>query len=301
MFEKILVPLDGSERSQAVLTHLQGLLEAADAHLVLLGVVSAGDDTDGRNLAEGQQARSRADSYLRATASKLRDGGLAVSTLVREGFASEAILAASMETNADLIAMSSHGYGGFRRLYFGSTTERVLRASDVPVLVVKSWTDWDDPADPRSPLPLEPLHWRNLLVPLDGSPIAERAIPTARALAQGLDAKITLFRAAPVALHGGYYGLPANVDVDTETEAAYLRGVAQPLREQGIEVDVAVARGTPSESLVAAVADREVDLVVMTTHGRTGLRRWLLGSVAESLLRTVHTPILLLREGDSEG
>ncbi len=296
MFERILIPLDGSERSQAVLTHLRGLLTAFDPHLVLLAVVSQRDVLRADDLAIVAEAEQRAADYLEEVRSQLAQQGLTATGVVRVGPAEYEILEAARELECDLIAMASHGYGGLSRLWYGSTAERVLRGSETPVLLVKSFTGGEEPADTRYPRPLEPLHWRNVLVPLDGSANAESALPAATRLAQKAGAKITLMRATPVIVHSGFlYDVQVNAAYDTQGERDYLAGIAKRLRALGLEVDVVVARGPATEAIASVVKGRVIDLVVMSTHGRTGLRRWLLGSVAEQLVRTMHTPVLLSR------
>jgi nucleotide-binding universal stress UspA family protein len=134
-----------------------------------------------------------------------------------------------------------------------------------------------------------------ILVPLDGSALAESALPPAVELARPAGATLLLIRAAEARVVPGADPVGAQVEVVLEAEA-YLEGVAARLREQGtLAVEPTVWYGPAVASIVDAARAGRIDLIVMTTHGRSGLGRLILGSVAESVLRGTSTPILLLR------
>lgn len=132
-----------------------------------------------------------------------------------------------------------------------------------------------------------------LLVPLDGSPLAETALPAAAALAQATGATLLLLRAAEAHTFPGGDPTDAQVKVVREAEE-YLASVAEKLRGDGVTVETAVWYGPPSDAIVEGARFNHADMVVITTHGRSGLGRVLLGSVAESVLRATSTPILVL-------
>lgn len=135
-----------------------------------------------------------------------------------------------------------------------------------------------------------------ILVPLDGSELAEAALPRAAELARESGAKLLLVRAAQAHVFPGVDPTEAQVHVVEEAEQ-YLAGVAARLRADGVaDVETSVWYGPPALSIVEAARLRRADLIVMTTHGRSGLGRLILGSVAESVLRGTTTPILLLRD-----
>ena len=133
-----------------------------------------------------------------------------------------------------------------------------------------------------------------ILVPLDGSPLAEAAVPKAIELAKELPGvSIVLLRAAEASALG-VDPIEAQVDAVREAET-YLDGMARQLRAEGVKkVETSVWYGPPTPSIVEAADIGRADLIVMSTHGRSGLGRLLLGSVAESVLRATHVPILLL-------
>jgi nucleotide-binding universal stress UspA family protein len=144
---------------------------------------------------------------------------------------------------------------------------------------------------------------RDILVPLDGSELAERALPAAAHIAQVLTGQLVLARTLSVpSAVANALGRQAPVENDQPTvedelpsAAEYLIGLARPLRLRGLSVRIVVVRGEPAEALVELLSRLQIALVVMTTHGRTGLARLAVGSVANHLVRASHVPVLLLR------
>jgi nucleotide-binding universal stress UspA family protein len=222
------------------------------------------------------------------------------STFVARGDPSEEILKAVAAQGADLVAMSTHGRGAIRRAIFGSVADRVSRASPVPVLLARFEKRARVSADIR-----------RLVVPLDGSDLAEGALPVTVELARRSHVPVHLVQAvnldATLGSMGGP-GVPAvaaspevNEDVAGDVQRAgedYLKGVASRLEEQGVITTWAVHHGPPP----AAIADAcgTGDLIVLTSHGRGGVGRWLLGSVAEQLVREAPAPVVLVPAPDRD-
>jgi nucleotide-binding universal stress UspA family protein len=214
--------------------------------------------------------------------------------VVRHGPAAEAILDYANEARIDQVVMATHGYSGIKRWTHGSVAERVLQTTRVPLLLVRVsgqdvTRDWQ-----------EPMVCQRILVPLDGSPVAEQILPTITTLAQALGAQLILFQ-VPIAHVSGWmtgeWYLPVQGVLETaEGDAqAYLRGVAEDLKEQGLDVAIATGMGSVANCIVEYADANQVDLIAMCTHGRTGLARWALGSVADRVLRAANTPVLLVR------
>jgi nucleotide-binding universal stress UspA family protein len=137
-----------------------------------------------------------------------------------------------------------------------------------------------------------------ILVPMDGSPLAETALPPAIGLAREHGARLVLLRA--VEAHTPPMGDPVQAQVEAVREAeSYVDGMRERVRNAGVPtVDTSVWYGPPAESIAEAARYRGADLIVMSSHGRTGLGRLVLGSVAERVLRGTRVPILLIRPGD---
>lgn len=296
MFKKILIPLDGSERAEQILAHLGALLKAVDCEILLLGVIDNEGIYGAANLLKPTaQATKRAVEYLDGVVDHLRDCGLQADYLIRDGRAHQVILEVARDSAADLISIASHGHSGLDRLFFGSTAERVLRHSDVPVLLFKSHRTLGRVLPSTEPPAVTPLALENILVPLDGSPHAEIAMNDALELAQIDGATLHLVHVTSRRRTSMFFPPLEAFEAAPDAQLDYLESTAERLRRSGADVRAAIMRGTPVEGLSAYLADTPIDLMVMTTHGRSGLTRMLLGSVAESILRHVHVPILLRR------
>ena len=188
-----------------------------------------------------------------------------------------------------MIVMATHGRGGFQRLRLGSVADRVVHAATLPVLLVA-------PPATRAPATVE---LRRIAVPLDGSPLAESALPLAKQLADDSHAALTLVRVEPFlmgAAAAAYPYAPSSPELDVGMEdaaAAYLENV-RLTRCAGTQTESIVLRGTAAASLIQYFQDLPADLVVMTTHGRGGFKRLVLGSTADQLVRA-GIPVLLIR------
>ena len=212
---------------------------------------------------------------------------------VRHGDAVEEILRRSKAAPADLIVMATHGYTGTKHWTHGSVAERVLQTASVPMLLVRAQEK--AAKDSR-----QPMLCQRILVPLDGSQMAEQVLPTATTVAQALDAELILFQVPIVHVYGwmtGEWFLPvqgvlAMAEQDAE---AYLSDVAGRLKGQAVRVTTATGIGSVAECIIQYAEANHIDLIAMCTHGRTGLARWTLGSVADRVLRASSTPILLVR------
>ncbi len=144
--------------------------------------------------------------------------------------------------------------------------------------------------------------YKVILVPLDGSPLAEKAVPHASEISARFGARVTLFavvEAYQVSAQPGVVGpiisAQYNIDEDLARVREYLKTVAQGLREQGIDVITEVHQGDPAAEIVDYAKTIAADLIVMSTHGRSGIRRWVYGSVADRVLRSANIPVLLVR------
>jgi nucleotide-binding universal stress UspA family protein len=147
--------------------------------------------------------------------------------------------------------------------------------------------------------------YRKILVPLDGSELAERVLPHVEPLARCMDAEVILFRVPIYAYEAAHVvsGIPtyATKPLPEERAAAikeahdYLERVKQDLEKSGLRVSTALKEGATSASIIEFARSENVDLIAMSTHGRTGLRRAIFGSVAEDVLRNTGKPVLLIR------
>jgi nucleotide-binding universal stress UspA family protein len=301
MATRILVPLDGSPLAEQALPCAATLARGLPAELVLFraiwippDILEMLDESTVELNAIVAQLEAEANGYLGTLVEQLRDAGLSARSVVRRGPAAETILDYASQVNVDQIVMATHGYSGIKRWTHGSVAERLLQAAHTPLLLVRVGeqdlaSDWQQPA-----------RCRRILVPLDGSPVAEQILPSVVSVAQAMSGEVILFQ-VPIAHVSGWmtgeWYLPIQGALDTAEEdtQAYLNTVAGRLEKQGLNVATATAIGSVANCIVEYAEANHVDLIAMCTHGRTGLARWALGSVADRVLRAGGKPILLVR------
>ena len=294
MFRTLMVPLDGSELAERALPYAVRLAVASGARIALvrvaLGPPPTGYDWERQQL----DALSDAESYLREVADKVATR-VPVRTLTPYGEASTQLLAVISELQVDGIVMATHGRTGLAHLLHGSVAEALLARSPVPVFLVHA-----QPGEATAP-PFDPVSAR-IIVPLDGSTFAEAALPIALQMLGAAGELVLVSVAAPpkhVELdETGHVRAYLDQQEDSLRREAleYLRGVIAQLTRSDPDLHVAadVRIGEPAQGIVIAAIDRGADLVVMSTHGRTGLGRVLMGSVAGEVMRTGHTPVVLV-------
>lgn len=312
MYKKILVPLDGSELAERTLGTAADLAEKLSASLLLVTVLSKSDETGVAGKARGQVSTGAggagtatvADSPAEVAEHYLKDKsemiGLPnpVKTVVRFGDPASEIIAAAASEEAELIAMTTRGRSGVVRGLLGSVTDRVLRASPIPVMIARS--DNSLPYGSR----IDPIE--NVIVPLDGSQRAEVAIAHGQIMARAYGAKLHFIRVVSL-LQVGYssemYAPVGNYDPYSREElekdaAEYMERVTGRERGQSDEIASHVAYGNPRSHIVELATQLPHSLVVMTTRGHTGATRWVLGSTADGILRTAPAPTLLVRTAE---
>lgn len=292
---KILVPLDGSELAENALPTAFSLARQRQGEIILLRVPILAPmfvttpTPEGYGIIWPEQAlehsRGEATQYL-ATLQKTKcPMDVTVHTQVMAGDIASVIVDTAVEQEVNLILMSAHGYSGVTRWRLGSTAEKVLRSAPCPVLVVRS---------------AQPLH--RILIPLDGSPLSEAALPLGLEIAAVLGGEVTLLSATPLsleqlaALEKLENGLGSRALAEALAEAQnYLERLALAEQQWGVHVQVAARAGPPAEAILKYAETHKVDLIVMASHGHTGLQRWAYGSVTEKVLRCGQASLLIVR------
>ena len=285
-FERVLIPTDGSDTAAAAVDHGLSLAAAYGASVVFLFVA---DVYAMSTVPESREAREQGQAVVDSLVDRAEDEGVAAEGSIRTGFPHEEILDETAAAGADLVVLSSHGRTGLGRYLLGSVTEKVVRLSDVPVLTVHAGD-------------VEATYDR-VLAPTDGSDTAARAVGAAVGVAREFDAALDVL--SVVETTGVGFDVRSE-QYRTQYEEAATRIVDEAVergRAAGVEsVEGAVRFGTPHEEILAYAEEAGADLVVMGTHGRTGLDRYLLGSVAERTLRLADVPVLTVPapNGDAE-
>lgn len=314
MYREVVVPLDGSELAEEVLPHVAEMIRGRDSQVYLLsvtpmmrGVASSIVDSH-PNAGERQRVEQELKKYLRKVGRRLEPVAAEVEVAVRSGRPADEVLAFADNVGADLIAMTTHGRSGIRAWIFGSVADRIMRGATCPVLLVRAGQ-----AQLRTT-------YQRILVPLDGSELAEQILPYVKAfirspqslglvsdrvpgrgatriflisvLTTGLgDRTVALLTSYPPGLQLSTTALRyAEVEMQR-----YLRSVAAVLRDHGAIVHVEVRQGAPADEILDYAAEVEADLISMTTHGLSGLSRWVYGNVAGKVLQGAHSPVLLVR------
>lgn len=281
----ILVPLDGSALSEQALPYAAVLARATGGRLILMRAVS--EIKRGKH----EEDEGRIASTLDILAERVRSEGVVAERYIRHVYfeeVGEAIVQAARQKHADLIAMATHGRGGLGRWLYGSVADQVLRLAETPTLLVPAACQQRWPTD-------RPLR---VLVPLDGSDLAEAALEPIAALADQLQAEIILLQVIEPP-HYAYAEGYAYVTFDPESERAeaqrYLQGVADRLRAGGRNIQIETVIGYAASAIANAARDLGADLIAMASHGRGGLTRFVLGSVATGTLQRTSVPLLVLR------
>ena len=308
MYRKMLVLLDGSELAEVVFPFAKELTASLDLEVFLLQVYG----TSGRELVPAhrayiEQAAEWLSHQVENVQDKLgieaKDRYAKVSGELADGYHADEILRFAEEREIDLILMASHGRSGIRRWRMGSVADKVLRASKVSILFVH--------ASVAATVDTDASPGKSLIVPLDGSTKAEEALPHIEALAlqRSIEpVEVALVRVCDPPIAPSYYspelsGVPLNSGEFMEQEMTrckqsateYLAVTAQRLTALGIKVKSEVLIGKPAEEIIDYAGKEPQSIVVMATHGRSGLSRLIYGSVAESVLVGVPNPILLAK------
>lgn len=284
-FQSILVPVDGSTLAEAAIPYALAVAERTRARVQFVFVYQDGIPLEPIELARQYltQLTARAKERLGDCVSSALLNGPVVPTLVKQ----------ARKIGAELVVITTHGRGGLERAWLGSVTDQLIRSIGIPLLVVR----------PREGVPVLKFEPSEILVPLDGSPLAETALQPAAALARPWDAELTLVQIVYPVRVVGELAMAAAQSSDQELTAMaresateYLRQAAERLRISGVKASGVALIGTdlPAHQLRELASPGRVSLVAIATHGRGGIRRFILGSLTDKLVRTADVPVLVV-------
>ena len=305
MYDRILVPLDGSSIAEQVLPTVTRISEGLGTPIELFRVFSPipPEMSDAEQLLYTDRLstgfRDEAIGYLEKVRGAMGSLMDRINCNAKEGDAASQIVDTGDASPNTLIAMSTHGRSGLARWVMGSVTDKVLHGSGSALLIVR--------AVPEEEYKKE-VTLKTVIVPVDGSPLAEQILPHATALAMALELNVVLLRCLPTsegfaAFTGmeGFSAQQADVYNSIAEQAGadamtYLNQLADQLRGQGVaNVETRLERGSPGLVIVDVAQETQNNLVAMTTHGRSGVARWTMGSVADRVVRHSGDPVLLVR------
>ena len=306
MFTKALVPLDGTEVSEAIIPFVTQFARGLDIGVVLATAVELDPLREGllNRIAGGMTETPPADALRERIESEVKNRledladrmaleGIAAETSVRFGPVSDSIIGMAQDSGCDLIAMSTRGRGVVSSGLLGSVTYKIMHESLIPVLAIspeRARESWDSD-----------YGIRRVIVPLDGSELAEAALPYAAVIAQRMNMGITLVRVLQlesVAYSEGYNlgDMLNEAGAQMEVEVRrYLVSQARRLREEGLEVETEILRGSASSEIADLARGTDHNMIALATHGRSGVSRLLMGSVAEAVVRSSGDPVLVVR------
>jgi nucleotide-binding universal stress UspA family protein len=294
MFERILLPLDGSELAELALPYGEELASRLGSEIILYHVYEH----------EHQHQEHMHQSYLDRLAETVRqnikksvakDTEVKVSTKVEVGVPTENICNLIDKNKVDLIIMTAVSTSGLKiGKMLGSVTEHVCRTVPTPVMLVRPQT--------AQRIGSKQQLINNILITLDGSEFSKLALPVGEELATKLKVRINLFEMATIirlyddGMGGTVYYDTTKLDADEKRRVSdEIVALDRELKQKGLDVTSTVTSGFDAAAEIFKVCKKiGVDLVVMSTHGRSGLGRWVLGSVTEKVLRYGEIPLLLV-------
>ena len=312
MYERILVPLDGSEFSERVLPVAERLARDMALPIHLLHSIEPEHPSISQSLNErlyyihsAHHRGMHARAYAEPVRARLMEAGLSVNITIPQGDPGDVIVEEADREPGTLITMSSHGRSGASRWWTGSVADRVLHKTASPLLMIR-------PGDRRGAA--AEGKFGRIVVPVDGSEMAEQALDHASHLGKSMGLVVELVRAIPsVEEYNSLARLgPASLVSQAPSYAEYrgivegeardyLAELAGRLKGDGAQVDWRVLHGPAAAAIIDHSVASEDALLVMTTHGRSGVARMVLGSVAERVVRQSGEPVLLIRAREGQG
>lgn len=305
MYGSILVPLDGSTFSEHAIPWARMIARLADAELTLALVheLPLLTDVDAGSLAQLErwdlQQRRSEETYLSVVTERVSEAaGRPVSQTMLEGPSVVPALEQRIEEqDADLVVMTTHGRAGLQRAWLGSVADGLIRRAGRPVLLIR-------PTEDQVSHGAEARVFQRILVPLDGSDVAEAALPHARELARLCGAKLLLLRvvAPPSAITSPY--IPHQMQLNKtelterreEAERYVEAQVAELMDEGPLHVESQVVLDYhPAHAILQVAGETRADLIVLGTHARGTLGRLVMGSVADKVVRAADTPVVVCR------
>jgi nucleotide-binding universal stress UspA family protein len=294
----VLVPLDGSETGERALPWAKAIAGTA-ADIVLMEVTpvastirSFGGQVIGTAETIQEGYRQMAESQLNDAVAKWFDEGARVSTVIATGDPGEQILAVAEEKNADLIVMSSHGRGAIGRFVSGSVADRVVRHAPLPVMIVGPEGEIDTDAKIT-----------RIVAPIEDSELSRAALPMAAALSKATNAPVTVINVVVPStdvstIYPGMIGTVPTSAFESAQERmtadakAVVDQAVSALKGNGVEASGEIYQGGAANSIISAL--QPGDVIVLSSHARSGLARWVIGSTSMKLIRNGQAPVVIV-------
>lgn len=282
MYKKLIVPLDGSEKAEAVLSFVENLAAIFNSEIILLGVSGERGINVPRLMA----------SYLGNIMLRLKSNGLQAQQMLLSGNAGEEIIKYSNQNSSSLLILANYGASVTSHWLLGDLTAKILLRTMAPMLLIP---------EKRFTLSKENAQFKRILVPLDTSPEGETALQVVLELAHEAASRLFLLHVIPSIQKN--YGL-MNYALNFEKQLCetlrkegeeYFQKISGKLSPENLDIKYEIVSGTPAEGILSYAETTQADLVAISTHGRTGIKRFVLGSVARQVVFSSDTPVLVIR------
>lgn len=321
MYNRIVVPLGGSRFAEEAIPLALTILSRTGGVLSLATVAALGSGYSVREMGSARdEGVEQAERYMKAVEERIRAAGFKGEvewSVIPPGNIAASVVRHAREVAADLVVMTTHGRGPMRRAWLGSVADGVIRTSPIPVLLVRP--PFDDPearsGEGGTEISFTPADWsealsgplfQNVLTTLDGSLRSEVILPLIPPLLEP-GAAVTLLQTVPPAAPGGYPYLPHSIQEEREQKEVrketqrYLDDRGGELRAKGHQVEAVVKTSQhPGAAILKHAAQSGCDLIAMSTAGRGGVARLLLGSTADKVIRGSGVPVLVHRDRPGE-
>ncbi len=287
LYQKILVPLNGSDLAEKALPYARSIAKLKKSNLILFSV----------SLTMFVERRDRLfSSYLEIKSKELHEEGIKATIATSYGDVAEEIIKYTRNNKPDLIVMATHGYSGAKKWMFGSITHKVLYNTKIPVLLIKSQSSESS------------VEFNKILVPVDGSSFSESTFPHVEELSRNTKREVLLLHVSEAPVVPSYGSRPINPtwkkyrdDTWAEMEkqaVAYLDKVRGALKKKRIKVQSKVVKaeiGKVAQTIMQISREDKADLIIIATQGRSGVSRWVYGSIANRIMEESSQPVLLIR------
>jgi nucleotide-binding universal stress UspA family protein len=299
MFTKMLIPLDGSKTAEKVLPYARYLAGKFKIPIELLAVIDIAEMATHISAEKARYLDTMIEDGVRASTTYLR--GIAttfpdakVSCTVEKGRAEDTIIEKGESDTGMLITMATHGRSGLNRFLLGSVAEKVLRGAANPLLLIRAADEAKGEGEAKL---------TSVAVPLDGSELAESVLPMVAGVAKKLNLEVVLFRAYHIPYNAyagddGYYAVNYDELIAGVRDEAkeYLEKKVAEVKKLGVEkVSMLIKEGFAGDEIIALGHKTPNNLIAMSSHGRSGVKRWVLGSVTETVVRHSGDPVLVVR------
>jgi nucleotide-binding universal stress UspA family protein len=288
MLRKILVPLDGSEIGELALVYAKELASAIDLEVQMACATESRD----------KQAVWSCSLYLEKVAERLStqikriNPKSEVNTVTVDGEPAEALIDYTQKKGIDLVIMMSHGRSGIMPWAMGSTANKIIQKSKVPVLMIRA----EQAVSRQRPVQV----FKNILIPLDGSALGEAALDLTKTIAHAMKSKVILLFVVETVEYVHSIGGPDHfvysemqVEKMKKDATQYLGKVQEQF--DGGNVQLMLRTGEPAREIIRLSDEEKVSIVAMSSHGKTGITRWMMGSTSSKILHAGKTPLLLVR------